>query len=467
MSGVELCHGPSKVDQWHLICVWDRGPHRMPKDRKKPNKQAYGEVSGRAVVRRLLAAQALAPLAADKPEIARAPVADLWPERRALLIINSKSGPGRDSLLRVREIVDTLRGFGIRADVRLKLRKSQARKEARAGARKGRYDLVIAAGGDGTVESVASGLMNTSTPLGIIPLGTYNNVANSLHVPGDMRQACALLAVGIPRQIDAGMVVAHYMKKPKVFLEISTVGLGAVIGSLGQHVEKARWDEAAQTMPAVLEMSPTPMRLHVDDQSEAEVVNSLLVTVSNTPRAGAGLDLAPGALLDDGRLDVSVYAEMDQAGVVAAFLPEPIGDHRDAANRIRRFRAQSLQIDAARPMPVSIESKIVGVTPVRYTVLPGALHVIAGDTPGLLDPEPSEAVQASLVAAQMAQPRDAQSEPNSVPPKPSGPVASAAQTLLPVMGRALQLGSSARGIALPVAAGAAGLLAGVLLRRRK
>jgi diacylglycerol kinase family enzyme len=308
--------------------------------------------------------------------------------------------------------------------------------------------------------------VNTSTPLGIIPLGTYNNVANSLHIPADVRQACALLSVGIPRRIDAGMVVARYMKRPKVFLEISSVGLGAVVGSLGQDVEKARWDQAAQAVPALVEMSPTPMRLRVDGQSGGDVVNSLLVTVSNTPRAGAGLDLAPGALLDDGRLDVSVYAEMDQAGLVAAFLPGPIGDQTDAANRIHRFRVRSLEIEAARPMPVSIESKIVGVTPVRYTVAPGALHVVAGDAAAMLHPQPSDLVHASLVAAQTASSQDAESDNNSAAEAPAGPGASAAQALLPLVGSALQVGSSARGIAMPLAAAAAGLLVGALLRRR-
>src|SRR5579864_6650661 len=421
----------------------------MPKHRKQRDQQAQAEASGRAIVRRLLEAEALAPIAADKPTLASAPVADLWPERRALLIINSKSGPGHDSLMRVREIVDTLADFGICAEVRLKLRKSQARKQARAGARKARYDLVIAAGGDGTVESVASGLMNTSMPLGIIPLGTYNNVANSLHIPSDIRQACALLSVGVPRRIDAGMVVARYMKKPKVFLEISTVGLGAVVGSLGQHMEKARWDQAAQTMPAIVEMSPTPMRLKVDDQSRDESVNSLLVTVSNTPRAGAGLSLAPGALLDDGRLDVSLYADMDQAGLVAAALPVPFGDQSAADGRIRRFRIRSLQIEAARPMPVSIESKIIGVTPVRYTVVPGALRVFAGDATALLESEPADVMKASLLAAQTENVQDADGAREAVASKPSTLAASVAQTLVPVAGGALDFGSSARGVVLP------------------
>ena len=422
---------------------------------------------GQAVVRRLLEARALAPLAADKPERASAPLAKLWPARRALLIINSKSGPQHDSLLRVRDLVDLLLEFGIRADVQVKLHKSQARKQARAAAKKGRYDVVIAAGGDGTVESVASGLIGASTPLGIIPLGTFNNVANSLHVPMDVRQACALIALGVPRRIDVGVVMARYMKRPKIFLEISSVGLGAIVGSFGQNVEKARWDQAAQTLPALVDMSPAPMRLRVNGQSEPDTVSSLLVTVSNTPRAGAGLQLAPGALLDDGELDVSVFVDMDQTALLAAFFPQPPGE-QDTSDRIRRFRVQRLDIDAARPMPVSIESKIVGVTPVRYTVVPRALQVIVGDAPALLHPQAADLVQASVVAAQVPRPAEqAAVSDRWRSTEPLSPVVSAAQSLVPVVGGALESASSARQFAAPLAAAAAGFVAAVLLRRRE
>jgi diacylglycerol kinase (ATP) len=438
----------------------------MAKHRDRRGSRAQPKASPRSVLRRLQEAEALAPLTSDKPTLAGAPLVDLWPERRALLIINSKSGPGRDSLLRVREIVDTLAAFGIRADVRVKLRKSQARKQAKAAGRKGRYDLVIAAGGDGTVESVASGLMHSSTPLGIIPLGTYNNIASSLHIPSDVRHACALLGVGVPVSIDAGLVDARYMKRPRMFFEISTVGFGAAVGTLGQHLEKARWSDAARTLPAVIEMSPTPMWIRVDGQQCADLVNSLLVTVSNTPRAAAGLDLAPDALLDDGRLDANVYADMSQSDVVVATLPEPIGSHDEPSSGIRRLRIRSLEIDAARPMPVSIESKIVGVTPVRYTVVPGALRVIAGDTPALLCPAPADVMTASLLATQAGALQTADGAREPAVSTPSGPVTSAAQTLVPLVGGALEVGSSARRIVLPLASAAAGVLLGAFLRRR-
>jgi diacylglycerol kinase family enzyme len=115
----------------------------------------------------------------------------------------------------------------IHADVRVKLRKSQTRKESGAAAGRKCHELIIAAGGDGTVEAVASGLVGTEATLGIIPLGTYNNVATCLGIPTGVEQACALIAGGAARRIDVGQVVAQYMKRPRIFLEVSAVGLGA------------------------------------------------------------------------------------------------------------------------------------------------------------------------------------------------------------------------------------------------
>ena len=354
---------------------------------------------GRSLQRRLAEAQALAPLALDKPDVANAPVARVWPNRRALLIINSKSGPNHDSILHIRELVDLLASFGIRVDVRVKLHKSQTRKEVRAAADDGRYELVIAAGGDGTVEAVASGLVGTPASLGIIPLGTYNNVATCLGIPTDVTQACALIACGTARRIDVGEVLARHMKRPRVFLELSTVGLGAALGPLGQHVEKKRWNQAAQTLPAVMDMSPTPTQVNLDDV-QGPTSNTLLVTISNAPRAGAGLSLAPAARMDDGLLDVCIYEDMHQTDVLARFLPGPGSlTSSPTDDKLLRARARTVEVHTARPMPVSIESKIVGVTPARFTVLGGALSVIAGDGSGLLHPSSVELVRASASAA--------------------------------------------------------------------
>ena len=160
----------------------------------------------------------------------------------------------------MREISDILASYGIGVDVRVKLKKSIARKDARRAAKQG-CRLVLAAGGDGTVAAVAQGLIGTSATLGILPLGTYNNTATSLGIPTDLHEACALIAAGVERRVDVGEVRATGKRKPVVFLEIGAVGLPATVTALGQHLEKGRWDAARETVGPALAMQPTQARL--------------------------------------------------------------------------------------------------------------------------------------------------------------------------------------------------------------
>jgi len=201
----------------------------------------------------------------------------------ALLIINSKSGPAHDSLLRVRELVDLLAAHGIAADVRVKLHKSQARREARAAAKAG-YPLVLAAGGDGTVSAVARGLVSSQTVLGVIPLGTYNNVATSLGIPVDVEQACALIAAAPVRAVDVGEVRARGMKRSRVFLEVGAVGIAAPLVVAGQGFEKGRWESVARHLPHAIDMAPAVLGVRLDGEGAVHRAQSMLALVANTPR---------------------------------------------------------------------------------------------------------------------------------------------------------------------------------------
>lgn len=407
------------------------------------------DARARSIERRLREGQLLASVAQQEPDLAQAPLRRLWPARRAFLIVNAKSGPNRDSLLHVRELVAVLASFGIRSDVRIKLRKSQARKQARAAAKKRRkYDFVIAAGGDGTIEAVARGLVGTDAILGIVPLGTYNNVARCLGIPNDVQQACALIAIGRPRRIDVGMLQARYMKKPRMFMEVSTVGLGAVLAPLSQNIEKGRWQVAVTHLPVAVAMAPTPMQVDIDGLSV--VTNSLLVTISNTPRAGAGLVLAPDALVDDGMLDVAVYRDMDQAALLGAFLPTALGGQPGQGDsRIQRHRARSVTIRAAQPMPVSIETKLVGVTPATFRVVPGGLRAITGDAAALLDRPSPLVVQASAIAARSLPQSQAAPRPQTTAGLP-GPAGSQTLARVAVPALTAALGLAAASLARPV-----------------
>jgi diacylglycerol kinase (ATP) len=308
-----------------------------------------------------------------------------WPRRQALLVINSKSGPNRDSLLRIHELVDVLAEFRIRADVHVKLRKKQARDETRAAAASGKYDLVIAAGGDGTVETVARGLLATQVPLGIIPLGTFNNVATSLRIPTDIRKACRLIATGTGHPLDVGFVRTADHKKERPFLEISTVGLGAIAGKIGQDIQKGRWAPALADVPTAVEMASVPMRVRVDSR-EALSVRSLLVTVSVAPRAGAGLQLAPRARMDDGLFDIAIFEGQDTPAVLADFASTAFGQFPlSAPPNVRHVLAAELEVWTAEPLPVSVGVKLVGHTPASFRIEHGALTVLSDPPTGATD----------------------------------------------------------------------------------
>ncbi len=318
----------------------------------------------------------------DRAEEARR--ARPWPHRRALLIVNSKSGPNRDSLSRTRELVDLLGAYNIAVDVRIKLSKKQAARDARAAAKAG-CKLVLAAGGDGTVEAIARGLLDSRAALGIIPLGTYNNIAHSLGVPTQAEAACALIASGVPRPIDVGQVHAHGMKEPRIFLEMATVGVGALLAPLGQHVEKHRLAQAIGLVAPVVTMEPTGMQVKLDDQAQPWWTHTMLLTISNTPRAGAAMEVCTEARVDDGLLDLVIYDGLRQSDLIARLSSLHDGAiERDA--RVHHTRARSIDVFARQPMPVAAGSKLLGTTPVRFNLRTGALQAIVGHGPGLARP---------------------------------------------------------------------------------
>jgi diacylglycerol kinase (ATP) len=303
---------------------------------------------------------------------------------RALLIINSKSGPKHDSLVHAGELVDLLAGHGIAAEIHVKVHSSQARAEARAAARAG-YSLVVAAGGDGTIEAVASGLVGSRTVLGIIPLGTYNNIATSLGIPTDLAQACALIAAAPVRAVDVGEVQARGMKRPRVFFEVGAVGVAAPLAVAGQGLEKGRWDAVARYLPGAVEMVPSLVSIRIDGRGPAVRAQSLLAIVANTPRAGAGLLMVPQARVDDGMFDVRVYEEMSQAALAEHFLAVKEGTVGDDP-RVHCASGRKLVIRSSPSMPIVVDSTVVGSTPARFRVLSGGLLVIAGRGDALARP---------------------------------------------------------------------------------
>ena len=346
-------------------------------------------------------------LDADGKPIMTVDAATLRPVR---LIFNPKSGLTK-KIASLEEVVEMLRRHGLQAEVTVKTSGKVARAAAKA-AGENKEKLVIAAGGDGTIEDVATQIVGTDTILGILPIGTRNNLARELGIPLDLDQACALLAAGITRKIDVGRVKANEKPEVEYFLESAGIGLSAIVLPAGQELRKGRLAKLPSALRRLFEFKPGAVEVELDN-GERIIANSSLVTVSNAPLLGMNYMIAPDANMDDGLLDIAVYDGMTGTDLTKYFLKTTNGRRAYDPN-VRFFRSRRVVIRSNQTLPIAADADVV---PERKTleieIVPGALSAIVGNGIGL--GRPVEAVQSTppLVGEQPA-PKNG----NTAPVKP-------------------------------------------------
>lgn len=236
------------------------------------------------------------------------------------------------------------------------------------------FDVVVAAGGDGTIGLVAAELLGSGTALGILPLGSVMNIPRMLGIPRDLPAAAQIIASGATRRIDVGEV------RGRPFFETGSVGMNAAIFREAQRFELGERGSIARTIWVAIRYRPARMRIELDDGIIR--TRALTVTVSNGPYTGAGMTVAPEARIDDGKLDVRVFERFSKWELVRHFASIAFG-RRQYVPRISTFRSKFARISSAHPLPTRADSRDLGTTPVEFRVRPGALTVIVppGDVP--------------------------------------------------------------------------------------
>ena len=311
--------------------------------------------------------------------------------RQAQLIFNPSSGrDDEDNAARLAEVVGSLRAHGIEPRIGLKTSGKAARLLAREAVKAG-DGLVVVAAGDGTIEDVASQLVGTRTQLGIIPIGTMNNLARSLGVPLGIDDACALIAMGTTRHIDIGRVHANDAAHNEYFLECAGVGLSAIGALAGQAFEKRRWGALPRALRRFFEAKLGTMMVEMDGVMLEAATR--VVTVSNAPLMGNNMLAAPGAKMDDGYLDVCLYDGMGDAALIAHFLAA--SSHTPDGTRIHRARKVKIMAEER-----VLSNSDMSVSPARNVIeieiLPAALPVIVGNGIGLSLPVESAPVTSTF-----------------------------------------------------------------------
>jgi YegS/Rv2252/BmrU family lipid kinase len=241
-------------------------------------------------------------------------------------------------------------------------------------------DLIVAAGGDGTVSAVAAGLVGEenggSVPLGIIPLGTANVLARELDIPIDLEHACQLLAgPHATTRVDAMRV------GPACYFTQIGVGIDALMirDTLREH--KRRFGRVAYLWTAatrLLGFQPCRFTLMIDGWRQGARASQVVVANSGTlgqPPLRWGPDIRP----DDGRLDVCIVRARNLFDYLKLSWYVLTSQHRQSPN-VRYFTAnRTVTIATRRPLPVQGDGEIIGETPVDIVVVPGAVAVIVPD----------------------------------------------------------------------------------------
>ncbi|HXF47660.1 MAG TPA: diacylglycerol kinase family protein [Burkholderiaceae bacterium] len=272
---------------------------------------------------------------------------------QALVIINPISGRRR----RGREIDadaalarEVLGRHHIDADVRGTTQPGDAKRFAAEAVASG-CGLVVAWGGDGTVNETAAALARTGVPLAIVPAGSGNGLATDLRIPFDVRAALELAATGRTLAIDAGQV------DDCLFFNIGGVGVDAVIAARFADRAPSRRGFAGYLQLSTAELLRYQCQTYeITIDGRVSTHRALLVAFANGRQYGNRMLIAPGARLDDGLLEVVIVEELSLLNI-AWRLPSLFRGTLKSGGGVTMSAAQTLRVSSSGPIPYHVDGE--------------------------------------------------------------------------------------------------------------
>jgi len=309
---------------------------------------------------------------------------------RHLVIVNPVSGrgAGERSIPRLQEM---LGAHGLSFDLERTERPMHAADLAHRGALDG-YDVVVAAGGDGTANEVINGLMRAREggvsripALGVLCVGRGNDFAFGVGIPKDLEAGCRGLAGGRRKKIDVGRVVGGLFPEGRYFGNGVGVGFDAVVGF--EALKMKRLHGFASYIVAALKtiflyFKAPLVQLDVDGQSQN--LRALMVSIMNGRRMGGGFMMAPSALGDDGLFDLCIAREVSRPRILA-LIPRFMQGTQGSHPAITAVRARSVRVTALEgvlPAHADGETLCVDGKVLSLEVHPKQIEVVGADEEG-------------------------------------------------------------------------------------
>ena len=228
---------------------------------------------------------------------------------------------------------------------------------------------VIIGGGDGTLNGAIAGLVETQLPLGILPLGTANDLARTLRIPANLAAACRIIAAGQIQYIDLGWVNDRY------FFNVASLGLSVQITERLTKAAKRRWGVWAYAIAAwqVLWRS-RPFHAEIATTTQSIKVKTVQIAVGNGRYYGGGLAIATDAQITDERLDL-YSLELHQGWRIITLLPALWRGQQATVPQVRTLQGREFYISTRHSRPIITDGEITTFTPAHFRVLSNVLPV--------------------------------------------------------------------------------------------
>lgn len=291
---------------------------------------------------------------------------------RAKLIYNAIAGRSDESPQQLADILTEMQNSNILTEVYMVNPNSQVEPVVRSAIRGG-INLIVVAGGDGTIDSVTGAMIGSSATLGIIPTGTRNNLAFNLGIPDTIPDAVALLRTGRRLKIDVGSMRSGHTRR--WFLEDATLGLLSDIYPFADSVQHGDLTQIGNLLSTVVSSTPSRLRMTLDGHKRIDM-SAYMVLIANMPYIGPRFQISPDVSWNDNYLDVFVFSDMSKLDLISYAVQSTGGAVEDA--RIKHYRIKRVNIHSDPPMPVLADGMLLDLGPVTAQVHSRALAIMGG-----------------------------------------------------------------------------------------
>ena len=293
-------------------------------------------------------------------------VAEAAPPRRAVLLVNPAARRGDQ---RIDGIVARLAAGGIALTGQPASSPDELERIVRDAPDP--VDTVIVCGGDGSLCRAAPALLATGAALGIMPMGTANDLARTLGIPDDLERAADIVVAGHRRRIDLGTVNGH------PFFNVASIGLATELARELSGDLKRRWGRLGYAVAAVRALARARrFSAWISENGEVLRTRTMQIAVGNGRFYGGGTVVAADATIDDGHLDLYSLEHRTVWRLALMLTAFRSGEH-GAWSEVRTLRGTEFEIRTSSPRAVNADGELLADTPAVFKVMPKALEVFA------------------------------------------------------------------------------------------